>query len=420
MSDASTIVLEDEPVVMGGRLWTATRALRHRDYRFFFTAALLANMGGWLAGMARGYYTYEVTGSAALLGTMAFFQTVPILVLIPFAGVLVDRLPRKPLLISTQTVFVLTSAATAILLATHTLQIWHLMLIAVIDGLASAFNAPAWQSLTVELVGPDDLMNAVALNSIQFNVGRILGGLASGVLYDLLGAKWCFGLDSLFLLAGIASLAQVRMRPPSLKAARTGPYLNFVAGTRYLKRHADLIALVCMSASVTVFALPYLMMLPVFARTILHGTARTQSYLLAAVGIGALMAAFLQAIERDDSGRGRLMLWSQVVLATCIGIFAQSQHLPLSLVALVGCGAAMVGFATTANTTMQLLVPDHMRGRLMGVFLLAAFGLTPIGALLMGFIAQKASAPTALTAGAVACGALAIFVAIRFPRVRTI
>lgn len=419
---SSTIITERVPEIQvsRGRLQEATRALRHRDYRFFFAAALLANMGGWLAGMARGYYTYAVTGSAALLGTMAFCQTVPVLLLIPFTGVAVDRLPRKPLLLCTQACFVMTAGTTAILLATHSLQVGHLLGLALIDGTASAINAPAWQSLTVELVGPDDLLNAIALNSMQFNVSRILGCLASGVLYDLLGAKWCFGLDSIFLSAGLLTLAQVHMRPPSRRASRTTPWLNFVSGTRYLRRHRELIVLVGMSAAVTIFALPYLAMLPVFARTILHGTARTQSYLLAAVGSGALAAAYLQAVEGRDDGRGRLMLCSQMVLSTCIVIFARSEHLALSLIALVGCGAAMVGFATTANTTMQLLVPDHMRGRLMGVFLLAAVGVTPIGALMMGFVAQAVSAPFALAMGGTISGVITVVVAVRFPHLRRV
>jgi len=403
-----------------GQLWHATRALRHRGYRFFFIAALLANLGGWLAGMARGYWTYERTESAALLGTVAFFQTVPILVLIPFTGVLVDRMPRKPLLLGTQAVFIITSATTAILLATESLQVWHIMVLSLIDGIAAACNSPAWQSLTVELVGPDDLMNAVALNSMQFNVGRILGALASGVLYDLLGPTWCFGLDSVFLTFGLLALAQVSMLPPSPKATRMTPAMNFIAGMRYLRRRADLMAIVTMAASVTIFALPYFTLLPVFARTILGGTARTQSYLLVGVGVGALVAGFLQAMNRSEVGRGRRMLVSQGVLSVSMAVFALSTSLPLSIVALAGCGMGMVGFSTTANTTMQLLVPDHMRGRMMGVFLLAAFGLTPVGSLLVGTVAEWTSAPLALFGGAVICGLLTLVSALRFPNLRAL
>ena len=403
-----------------GQLWHATRALRHRDYRFFFIAALLANFGGWLAGMARGYLTYSMTDSAALLGTVAFCQTIPILLLVPFTGVLVDRFPRKPLLMGSQTVFVFTSAATAILIATGHLQVWHIMALSLLDGLAAAANAPAWQSLTVELVGPDDLMSAIALNSMQFNVGRILGALMSGLLYDLVGPTWCFGLDTVFLMFGLLALWQVRMRPPSAKTMRTGVVMNFVAGIRYMRRHPDMMAIVTMAASVTVFALPFFTLLPVFARTILEGTARTQSYLLVGVGVGSLVAGVFQAMDRNEVGRGRKMLVSQAFLSVCLGVFALSTSLPLSIAALAGCGAGLVGFNTTANTTVQLLVPDHMRGRLMGVFLLAAFGLTPIGSLLVGAVAEWVSAPIALFGGAVICAVLTLVSALRFPNLRAL
>lgn len=403
-----------------GAFWHATRALRHRDYRFFFAAALLANLGGWLAGMARGYLVYSLTESPGLLGAVAFFQTIPILVLVPFTGVLVDRFPRRPILMVPQVVFVFTSAATAVLIATGQIQVWHIMVLALLDGLAAAANSPVWQSLTVELVGPKDLMSAIALNSMQFNVGRILGALASGLLYDFVGPTWCFGLDSIFLMIGLLALTQIRIGPPSPKATRMGVVMNFVAGVRYLRRHRDLLAIVTMAASVTIFALPFFQQLPVFARTILHGTARTQSYLLVGVGVGALCAGVWQAMDRNEQGRGRKMLVSQVFLSVCLAVFALSTSLPLSVAALAGCGAGMVGFSTTANTTMQLLVPDHMRGRLMGVFLLAAFGLTPVGSLLVGGVAQWASAPIALFGGAIFCALLTLATAIRYPSIRAL
>lgn len=402
------------------RLGHAVRAFRYRDYRLFFTAAFLANLGGWLAGMARGYFVYTLTGSKLLLGTMAFCQTVPVLFLVPFTGVLVDRFHRKPILFSTQMWFFLSAVATAVLIGTGVVEPWHLLVLATMDGIASAVNSPAWQSITVELVGPEDLLNAIALNSMQFNMGRILGGLAGGVLYDLLGPTWCFGLNSVFVLIALTTLMQVNIRPPSPSTSRTNLYSNFVAGIRYLKRHRDLLAILGMAASVTIFALQYFTLLPVYAHDILKGTARTQSYLLTAIGVGALVAAYFQAVDRSEEGKGRLMLYSQAALAICIIVFALSKTMIVSLIALMGCGAGMVAFNTTANTTMQLLIPDRMRGRLMGVFLLGAFGLTPVGALLISWIAQRAGAPAALTFGALASGALTLYVALRYPHVKNI
>ncbi len=400
--------------------WQAVRAFRHRNYRWFFTGAFLANIGGWLAGIARGYLVYELTGSKLLLGTIAFASTLPTMFLVPFTGVIVDRVHRKPLMAMTQSTFLVTNIVMALLIATGHIRFEYMVILALIDGLAQAFQSPAWQSLTVEFVGEEDLMNAIALNSMQFNMGRIGGGLAGGMLYDFVGPSWCFGINALMLGFGLYSLMQLGIRPPSPKASRTNAYMNFVLGMRYLRRRPALKAIVGMAAGVTVFALPYFTMLPVYAKDILNGDARTQSYLLTAIGVGALMAALMQAVDRTEGGWGRKMLYSQIVLAISVAIFATSSRLPVSLIALMGCGASMVGFMTSANTSMQLLVPDHMRGRLMGVFVFVSMGLTPIGSILMGWSAQRWGAPIALTVGAAIAGTATLWVMLRMKHVREI
>ncbi|HEY3266321.1 MAG TPA: MFS transporter [Armatimonadota bacterium] len=403
--------------------WVVVRALRHRDYRLFLTGAFLSNIGSWLQGVAEGYLIYYITHSKALLGTMAFFNTIPVLILGPLAGVAADRLHRKTILIASQIVFLCTTGTLALLVITlgvHGLKPWHLLTLAAISGVAAAFNGPAYQSLTVEFVGPEDLMNAVALNSMQFNLSRIVGGLTGGFVYAWLGPAWCFGLNSLSFLAVIAALLMVRIRPPSARARSVTVWRNFTSGMKFLAKEPDLLAIVGMAAAVTVFAIPYFTMLPAFAVDVLHGDSRMQSLLLTAIGVGALMAAYTQAMEQEGNGMGLRMLVSMAVLSISLMIFSLSSMLTLSLVALVGSGAAMVGFMTTANTAMQLLVPDHMRGRLMGVFVMAAFGLSPIGSLLMGLLAQRVGAPYALFTGAAICGILTAIVSVAFPKVRGI
>jgi MFS family permease len=415
-------VADHEPV---NEKWAVVRAFRHRDYRLFFLGAFLSNIGSWLANVAEGYFIYTLTHSNALLGIMAFFSTIPVLLFGPLAGVVADRFHRKKILITTQLVFLFTTGSLAILIyrhqaGIHPIEVWYLLTLAGIGGIAQAFNSPAYQSLTVEFVGPEDLMNAIALNSMQFNLSRIVGAMTGGYIYAFLGPVWCFGLNSFSFIAVIIALLMVTIKPPSLKGRSDGIWKNFLSGMRFLRRHHALMAIVMMAATVTVLAIPYFTLLPSFAVDVLHGDSRMQAQLLAAVGVGALMAAFLQASARDSSGMGRQMLVSMASLSVCLAVFAQSNEVWLSYIALLGTGAAMVGFMTTANTAMQLLVPDHMRGRLMGVFVMSAFGLSPIGSLLMGLVAQKTGPQVALFLGALTCGILTIIVALRFPRIREI
>jgi MFS family permease len=339
--------------------------------------------------------------------------------------VVADRFHRKKILLITQTVFLCTTGSMATLIyldhaGIHKFQVWYMLALAGISGIAQSFNSPAYQALTVEFVGPEDLMNAIALNSMQFNVSRIVGGLTGGYIYAALGAVWCFGLNSFSFIAVILALLMVKIKPPSDKGRSSGVWKNFLSGMRFMVRRPALLAIVGMAATVTVLGLPYFTLLPSFAVSVLHGDARTQSQLLAAVGIGALVAAFLQASSREREGMGKQMLVAMASLSICLMIFAQSNYIWLSYIALVGTGASMVGFMTTANTSMQLLVPDHMRGRLMGVFVMSAFGLTPIGSLIMGLIAEKTGPQTALFLGAALCGLLTLIVAWRFPHIREI
>lgn len=398
--------------------WDAIRALRHRDYRLFFIGAFLSNIGGWLANVAEGYLVYEMTGSTAILGLLGFVGTIPVLIFGPLAGVTADRFHRRKILLTTQSMLLVDYAIIAALLFANRLEIWHLLTLATISGVAMAFNSPAYQSLTVEFVGPEDLQNAIALNSMQFNLGRILGGLLGGFMYVLLGKAWCFALDSLSFLAVIAALLMVQIRPPYRTALASHAFGNFVEGIRHLARNSNLLAIVVMAASVTLFSQPFFTMLPVYAKDILHGDARMQSLLLTAVGVGALMAAFLQASSRDESHMGLQMLTAMGTLSLCLVIFARSDILPVSLVALSGLGASTVGFMTSANTAMQLLIPDEMRGRLMSVFVMVSFGLMPIGSLMVGYVAKWTSAPTALTLGALITGVAGVVAFTRYPHIR--
>lgn len=396
------------------------RALRHRNYRLFFTAAMISNIGGWLAGVARGYLVYQMTGSKALLGTMAFVGTIPVLVLGPVAGIVADRCHRKPVILVTQSVLLTTNAVLAALILTGRLEIWHMLALSLIEGIAVAFNSPVYQSLTVDFVGEEDLMNGIALNSLQFNVGRIIGSMLGGVVYEMVGPGWSFGINAASFVVVLVVISLLQIRGPLAKAADRSPYSSFLQGMGYLARHKDLLAIVALAATLTVFVLPYFTLLPVYAKDILKGGPRMQAYLLTAVGVGALLAGLRQAVRQDQVGRGRRMLLSSVMLSVCLAVFARSEIVPLSLAALMGIGIFMVSFMTTANTTIQLLVPDELRGRLISVFVMASFGLSPVGSLILGWAAQFVGAPNALLGGSLVSVVFTLVVAAAYPAIRRV
>jgi MFS family permease len=396
------------------------RALRHRNYRLFFTAAMISNIGGWLAGVARGYLVYQLTGSKALLGTMAFVGTIPVLLLGPVAGIVADRCHRKPVILTTQSVLLMTNAILAALILTGCLEIWHMLALSLVEGIAVAFNSPVYQSLTVDFVGEEDLMNGIALNSLQFNVGRIIGSMLGGVVYDVVGPGWSFGINAASFVVVLVVISLLQIRGPLAKATDRSPYSSFLQGMRYLARHKDLLAIVALAATLTVFVLPYFTLLPVYAKDILKGGPRMQAYLLTAVGVGALLAGLRQAVRQDQVGRGRRMLISSVMLSVCLVVFSKSEIVPLSLAALMGIGVFMVSFMTTANTTIQLLVPDELRGRLISVFVMASFGLSPIGSLILGWAAQFVGAPNALLGGSLISVVFTLVVAAAYPGIRRV
>jgi MFS family permease len=394
------------------------RALRHRNFRLFWSGALVANIGSWMRTIALGWLVLELTDSALLLGLVSFAQTVPVLLLSLPAGVVADRLSRRRVLLVTQAILLALTLLLAVLVALGHITIWQLLTISLLMGVAIAFNGPAWQSFITDLVGKDDLMNAIALNSVQFNFSRIVGPSVAGVLIAAVGLPICFFLNSGAFVAVLIALALIRLPAVQAASRRLSMWSGIAEGLVYLRDDPTLRGIMLLTAVLTIFGFPYAVLMPVVARQSLGLDATGYGQLMAATGIGAFAGAITIASLGRSARRGRIILFAEVAFSLSLFAFAVSGLFALSLLALVVLGFSMVGYLTTANTVLQTGVPEALRGRVMSVWSLTAFGLTPFGSLQAGALANAFGAPFALGLGALVCVAAAAVIALLTPSLR--
>lgn len=394
------------------------RALRYRNYRLFWSGALVANIGSWMRTIALGWLVLELTDSAFLLGLISFAQTLPVLLLSLPAGVVADHLSRRRVLVVTQAVLLGLMLLLAVLVALNQIAVWQLLALSLLMGVAMAFNGPAWQSFITDLVGKDDLMNAIALNSAQFNFSRIIGPSLAGILIAAVGLALCFFINASTYLAVLIALALIRLPAAPAAGVRLALWSGIAEGLRYLRAEPTLRAVMVLTAIVTIFGFPYAVLMPVIARESLGLNASGYGQLMAATGIGAFAGAITLASLGRAVRRGRIILLAGSVFSLSLLLFAQSRLLLLSLATLVVLGFSMVGYLTTANTLVQGSVPEALRGRMMSIWTLTAFGLTPFGSLQAGALASAFSAPLALGLGALLCLAATAAVALLTPSLR--
>lgn len=396
------------------------RALRHSNYRLFWSGALVANIGSWVRTTALGWLVLDLTGSAFLLGVVSFAQTIPVLLLSLPAGVLADRFDRRRVLFITQGLLLLLTLVLAILVATGHMTVTHLLILSILMGLAMAFNGPAWQTFITDLVRAEDLMNAIALNSAQFNLSRIIGPSLAGVLIAAVGLSLCFFINSATYMGVLLALALIRLRPAVAKPARTSMWAGIAEGLVYLRDEPTLRAIMLLTSALTIFGFPYAVLMPVMARDVLSQDAGGYGQLMAATGVGAFAGAVAVASLGRTLPRGRIILAGQMLFALSLLVFTLNRFFPLSLATLVVLGFSMVAYMTTANTVLQSATPEALRGRVMSVWTLAAFGLTPLGSLQAGALAGFFGAPVALAAGAVICILVGVGIAALTPSLRSV
>ena len=368
-----------------GRLG-AFRAFQHRNYRLYFTGQLTSLAGTWMQSAAQAWLVLKLTNSSMMLGVVSFAQFLPILLVGLFAGVIIDRVDRRRTIILTQNLLMISAFTLAALTWTGKVRVEHVIILAAFNGVIGAFDMPSRQSFVVEMVGYEDLANAIALNSMMFNGARMIGPAIAGLTIAWLGTATCFFLNGLSFLAVIWSL--ILMDVPRRIVASTGaPMIQQLReGLAYIWKHRPLFYQMALAAVTNGFGYQYLVLVPLFAGNVLHGDARTYGFLVAIQGLGSVLGAATLASRMTTRGIRNNLLFGLFSSAAGIVVFGLSRSIPLSLAAQFVIGTGLTSFRASNNTLVQLFVTDDLRGRIMSTYQLAAVGMTPLGALEVGYL----------------------------------
>lgn len=398
-----------------GRVARRLPALTSPVYRRLLLGAFIGTLGTWMQQTAQGWLVLELTDSPGLLGLTSAAQNAPTLVLSLLAGVLADRVDRRRLLMTTQLTGALLAATLAFLTMTGRVEFWHVVVIAALSGAAGALGMPAFQAIVSALVDRQAIGNAIALNSAQFNLGRIVGPALAGAAIAAGGLALAFWANAIgFVLVAIV-LYTLPKHGHAEDAVQSSLWSNLLDGIRFLDRQPVIRVLVALAAVPALFVLNYLMLMPVYARDVLEVGAPGLGVLTAAVGVGALAGALGVAVMRPSGGSGRLLLAGLTVASTALVVFAISRWLPLSLLALAVLGASQVAYYATTNTLIQLLVPPRLRGRVLSLYVLTSLGVIPFGNLVAGLVAERFGPTVALAGGGFLTLLAVTFVILRFP-----
>ncbi len=368
--------------------------------------------------VAQSWLVYRLTGSAAALGEITFAGQLPLFLLSPLAGVLADRHNRKTLLLFTQTASMLLAALLAVMTALGRVTVWQVEILAVLLGAVNALDVPARQAFVVEMVGRDDLANAIALNSSMFNGARLVGPAVAGLLVAAVGEAWCFALNAASFLAVIFGLTLIRLAPRSRPLAAGSILEEAREGVAYCFRTMPLRSLLLVVGVTSFAGVPYTMLMPVFAERVLGGNAATVGLLMGANGLGALLAALRLASRQSLTGTAQRIVLAALSFGLGLVLFAWSQRFWLSMAAMVGVGFAMITLVGSCNTLIQTMVPDSYRGRVMAVYSMVLFGFSPFGSLLAGSLTDRFGAPVIVTSGALLCILSAALLQSVLPRLR--
>ncbi|MBI5568016.1 MAG: MFS transporter [Chloroflexi bacterium] len=360
------------------------RAMQHRNFRLYFAGQLISMAGTWMQTVAQALLVYQLSHSELMLGVVGFAAAIPSLLVSPWGGVIVDRVSKRKLLVMTQSAAMVLAFILALLAFTGTVQVWHIVALAALLGVVNSFDGPGRQAFVVEMVGREDLPNAIAVNSMMFNGARVIGPAIGGVLYVAFGAAGCFFLNGLSFLAVIACLLLMRLAPRERVVKGESPWRDLLNGMRFVLAHREIFALLMLALIFSVFGISYFAILPAFADQILHIDEAGYGALNSMLGVGALCTAFFIARYGDRGQRGRWLVTANLAFPIGLLIFANntSPTIAMGLAFLLGIGF-MFEFALI-NTLLQTSVPDNVRGRVMGLYTLTFFGFAPFGNLALG------------------------------------
>jgi MFS family permease len=392
-----------------GRLPVTLRALRHRNFQLFFGGQLISLVGTWMQSVAQAWLVYRLTGSSLLLGVVAFASQIPIFLLSPVGGTVADRYNRHRVVIATQTTSMVLAAILAALTLGHWIKVWELIVLASLLGVVNAFDIPARQSFLVEMVGREDLMNAIALNSSMFNGARVVGPAIAGILVASIGEGWCFFANAVSFIAVIVGLLLMKIAPRKHEP-HVSMIEHIVEGFQFAQRTTPVRNLLYLVGLISLAGVPYTVLMPIFADRILHGGAWGLGLLMGATGVGAMAGALTLASRTGVRGLGRIAAFSAAGFGTSLVIFAFSRVFIFSMIILVPVGFTLMTQMACANTLIQAMVPDRLRGRMMALYSMMFMGMAPLGGLFGGIVADWIGAPWAVAIGGMASvGAAGIF-----------
>lgn len=383
---------------------STVRALRYRNYRLFFGGQIVSLTGTWITNIATSWLVYRLTGSAFLLGLVGFSGQLPAFLLMPVAGLIVDRYNQHRILIATQTLSMLQSFALAALTLSHKITIPWLVALSVVQGLVNAFDMPCRQAFVVRMIEKkEDLGNAIALNSSMFNAARIVGPAIGGALIAAAGEGWCFFLDGLSYLAVIAGYLAMRIPPRTSVPSSVDGMTQFREGLKYALKSRPIRSLLGLIALVSLMGVPYMVLMPIFAGEVLKGGPHTLGLLMTAAGAGALTGALWLASRKSVLGLGRVIPLATAAFGLGLIAFSFTRNIGLALVFLVIAGGGFMVQMAAGNTILQTIVEDDKRGRVMSLFIMAFVGTAPFGSLFAGALSQRIGVPHTLLISGVSC-----------------
>ena len=393
------------------------RALKHRNFQLFFSGQLISLIGTWMQTVAQSWLVYRLTGSSLLLGSVGFASQFPVFLMAPIGGMVADRVNRHRVVVATQTTAMILALILAALTLTHRVTVPQIFVLAALLGVVNAFDIPGRQSFLVDMVGREDLMNAIALNSSMFNGARVIGPAIAGILVAKIGEGWCFFANGISYIAVIAGLLMMKIECAT-RSTSDSPLADIVEGFRWVSGTAPIRALLLLLGLVSLVGMPYTVLMPLFADRILHGGAKGLGILMGFTGIGALLGALTLALRSGVKGLGRLVALTCGGFGVSLIAFSFSRYFWLSAVLLIPVGFCLMLQMACSNTLIQSMVPDALRGRVMAVYSMMFMGMAPFGALLGGALADRLGAPITVSAGAVASIVGAIVFARQLPAFR--
>ncbi len=394
-------------------------SLKYPNYRLWFVGQLASLVGTWTQTAAQGYLIYELTKSPAYLGYASFANGAPTWFFTLYAGAIADRMSRRTLMVITQSSMMILAFILAILTFTHTVQWWHILILSFLLGVSNAFDAPARQAFVLEMVDREDLTNAIALNSTMFNLAMVLGPALGGLIYYAVGPGWCFTINGISFIAVIIALLSMRLKPFVPANSNSSTMSDMKDGLSYVMHHPAVKMLISNLFITTLFGLGIVTLIPAWSVQVLGGDAKTNGFLLAARGLGSLIAALIIAALGRFRYRGKVWTVNSVLLPISMIIFAFMTWLIPSLIAIAAMGFTFMMIVNLSNAMVQTRITDEMRGRVMGVYTFFFFGAFPIGSLIAGWSADAIGEPLTVMISAVILLAFAVWVIWRQPAFRS-